>query len=77
MLIPGRKYRIITTVVPGVWNKPREMVMKFIAEENGKLYLDARPKAGTQELERRYVAETHPVPEDTPIWLPRICSGKA
>lgn len=75
-LVNGRKYRIVSTIIPGVWNKPREMVYTFVVEEGDELIFSARPKAGTQGMKRSQIAEMYEVDQSTEIMLPRIWRGE-
>jgi hypothetical protein len=73
----GDKVHIVSTVVPGVWNKPREMVFTFISDgvdgAGRPVYVfSARPEAGTQEMLKRHVDRMQVVAQGTPIMLPRI-----
>lgn len=80
-MIKGEKYRIISEVVPGMWNKPREMVFTYIGEDDNHIppiyIFSARPEAGTQEMPKRQVARIIHVDFKTPILLPRIYRGGA
>lgn len=75
-MINGKKYRIITKIIPGFWNKHREMVFTFVAEDERVYTFSARPLAGTQEIEKDQIAEMWEVHDDIPIMLPRIYRGE-
>ena len=72
---PGKKYHIISNAIPGVWNKPREMIFTFIDENEDTYRFSARPKAGTQDFPKEQVAEIREVDQRLEIMLPRIYRG--
>lgn len=71
----GDKVHIVSTVIPGVWNKPREMVLTYVAEDGDDYVFSARPEAGTQTMPKRHVDRMVRVADGTPIMLPRIFRG--
>lgn len=72
-MISGKRYHIVSTVVPGIWNKPREMVLTYVTEGEKEYVFSARPHAGTQEIPKDQVA--HITETTRPIMLPRIFRG--
>lgn len=70
---PGQFYRIIFRI-PGVHNKPREAVFKFLAETATEYDFNARPLAGTTTIEKKFVLEMYE--SQGPVMLPRIYRGE-
>jgi len=68
------RVRIITTVIPGVWNKPRVMVATLVSETEVEYVLSFRPLAGTSDIAKKHVAQLWET--DDPIALPRIYRGE-
>jgi hypothetical protein len=72
----GDKVHIVSKVVPGLWNKPREMIFTYVDEDDKHIppiyVFSARPEAGTQEIPKNHVDRMVVVHRDTPIMLPRI-----
>jgi hypothetical protein len=75
-MVPGQLYHIVSTPIQGVWNKPREMIFRFVAEDEDSYIFSARPEAGTQDMLKNQVAEIHPAAADAKIMLPRIYRGE-
>jgi hypothetical protein len=67
-LIQGAMYRV-RIQVPGVFKVPRESVMKLIGETDDELIFSARPKFGTQEVERRHITEMELMKPDAKVYV--------
>ena len=73
-LLTGRRYKVIY-LIPGQHRYARFSVMDFISHTKDAyrdyLSFSARPEAGTQDLDVRWVHEITLVPQDTAIQLNR------
>lgn len=49
------RVRIVTTIIPGIWNKPREMTGTLVSQSDSEVVLSFRPKAGTSTIERKHI----------------------
>lgn len=69
VLIRGQHYRV-RMVIPGVWNAPREAVMRYMYTDGTTLVFDLRPLMGTQEIDVKYVVKI--TKTDDKVKEPRI-----
>lgn len=71
----GKKYTIISKVIPGVWNKPRTMTFTYFDKNEQSLFFHGHPLCGTQEIARRHIERVILEPDDAEHKRPKIFRG--
>lgn len=63
--IEGKKYRVIYKI-RGVQRREHRLVASFLGEGDTFYTFNARPVAGTQQLDKKYFIRAEEVPASTP-----------
>lgn len=64
----GEMY-LMQVQIPGVWQVPRESCMRYIGAEGNNLLFSARPRLGTQEVQRRHIIKIAKQPHDALVFV--------
>jgi hypothetical protein len=64
-LVVGQNYRIVSNHENSHNEKDRETVLAYLGEDDRYYFMDGRPEAGTQNLNKRYVKSIEPT--DQPV----------